>query len=78
MSTRERERINVEGGYRLCDIDRNTASSTFNQCIVTRGVGTNFEYARNELDATIFSVENRNEIKLGSNMEVEFGFRYDR
>ncbi len=78
MTTKERERINIEGGYRLCDIDRNTASSTFNECVVTRGVGTNFEYARNALDATIISAESRNEIKLGSNMNLEFGVRFDR
>ncbi|MFT5915037.1 MAG: hypothetical protein ACJAWV_004119 [Flammeovirgaceae bacterium] len=78
MTTKERERINIEGGYRLCDIDKNTASSTFNECVVTRGVGTNFEYARNSLDATIVSAESRNEIKLGSNMNLEFGVRFDR
>ena len=77
MTTRERERINVEGGYRLCDIDRNTASSTFNQCVLVRGIGTNFEYARNALDASIYSLESRNELELGKQL-IEFGFRYDR
>ncbi|NMM49878.1 TonB-dependent receptor plug domain-containing protein [Marinigracilibium pacificum] len=47
--TGEQEFINLESGYRLCDIDNNPASNSFNQCTAIRGLGTEFEYARNKL-----------------------------
>lgn len=78
MHTQEREYINLEKGYLLCDVDKNTASATFNQCVTTRGIGSNFDYARNALDATIFAAENRNEFKAGKHANIEFGFRYNQ
>jgi hypothetical protein len=61
VSTREIENYEVEGAYRLCDVDNNPASGTFDNCVITRGVGTDFKYGRNQLNANIASIENRHE-----------------
>ncbi|MEM9297058.1 MAG: TonB-dependent receptor [Bacteroidota bacterium] len=72
----EREFTDVEGGYRLCDVDNNLASATFNECIITRGIGTNFDFGRNTLEATIFNLESRNIYTVNNTTTVEFGFGY--
>lgn len=73
---REREFTEVEGGYRLCDVDKNIGSATFNDCIITRGIGTNYDYGRNTLNANILNTEVRNEIKLNDTNTLKFGFGY--
>jgi hypothetical protein len=77
LDTREREYVNVEGGYRLCDVDKNTSSSTFNECVLTRGAGTLFTYARNALDATILTARTQHELQVSDQVRMEFGVRYD-
>lgn len=69
----EREFKDVEGGYRLCDLDTDIGSDTFKECLITRGVGTNFEYSRNILDAQIVYLENKNSYNWNHNNTLEFG-----
>ena len=76
--TQEREYFDVEGAYRLCDVDNNPGSAGFNECAVTRGLGSNYRSGRNLLDARIINVLNRSELQLGEKNQVEFGFGYDR
>lgn len=73
VSTTEREFYNVEGAYRICDVDNNPGSNSFNDCVITRGIGTNFNYGRNELDATIINLELRNELLLSDWILLEWG-----
>ena len=75
MKTREREYINVEGGYYLCDVNTNTDSDGFNECIYVRGFGSQYHYGRNLLDATATSVDNRNTFILWDHTTIEAGFR---
>ncbi|UII19378.1 TonB-dependent receptor [Fulvivirga ligni] len=72
----EREYTDIEGGYRLCDVDKNLGSNSFNECVFIRGIGSNYDYGRNTLEANIVNVENRNEIILDDNDVVEFGLGY--
>ena len=76
--TQEREFFEVEGAYRLCDIDNNPGSAGFNECAVTLGLGSNYRSGRNLLDASIFNFQNKSEVQLGQNNQLEFGFGYDR
>ncbi|MEN7547232.1 carboxypeptidase-like regulatory domain-containing protein [Rapidithrix thailandica] len=76
LSTQERLFTNLEAGYRICDVDNNPGSSTFNDCAVIIGLGTNFNYARNFLDANIYALENRSEYSLSSSWKIDFGVRY--
>ncbi len=69
----EREFKDVEGGYRLCDLDTDINSNTFNECLITRGIGTNFEYSRNILDAQIIYLENKNKYEINRSNTLEFG-----
>jgi len=73
VSSSEREFKDVEGGYRLCDLDTDIGSNTFNECLITRGIGTNFEYSRNILDAQIIYLENKNTYDWNANNTLEFG-----
>lgn len=73
----EREYTEVEGGYRLCDVDKNLSSSTFNDCVFIRGIGTNYDYGRNNLTAEIINVENRHVVLAGKNT-IEFGLSYSK
>jgi len=77
MSTRERELVDVEGGYRLCDVDNNLASDNFNECILIRGIGSEFSYARNFLEASIYAAEWRNTWLPSDNFEIDWGLRID-
>lgn len=72
----EREFSNLESGYRLCDVNTNIGSANFNECVTIRGLGTQFDYARNRLDVGIFKIENRQTIELNPTSEVEWGLSY--
>lgn len=75
VSTQEREKIDIEGGYRLCDIETNQSKSDYNQCISVRGVGTEYRYARNKLDGVILQAMQRNYYQSDSGrFATEFGW----
>jgi hypothetical protein len=78
MKTVEREYADVEGGYRLCDVNKDPGSSNFNECIYIRGIGSYYNYARNKLKANIFNLENRNYYQLNYHNKIEFGIGYSR
>ena len=74
VSTQEKENFEVEGAYRLCDVDQKSQVDFSDKCIVTRAIGTHFDYGRNALNVHISTIENRNEWLINSNNLFEFGF----
>lgn len=74
--TQEREYFDVEAGYRICDVDKRVGSETFNKCISIRGIGTDFESARNKLDAGIINTEFRNAWIISDRSQINFGLGY--
>lgn len=78
VHTTERENYTVEGAYRLCDVDNNLGSSNFNECVLTRGVGTNFNYGRNKLEARLYHLEWKNEWLTSDYSVFETGVGYDK
>lgn len=76
MATLEREYLDLEGGYRLCDVDKNTSSSTFNDCVAVRGIGTRYTFARNRLRGKIWTVEQLNEWLPNKANKVEWGVNF--
>ncbi|MCF6361408.1 MAG: TonB-dependent receptor [Cyclobacteriaceae bacterium] len=76
MQTYEIENGEVEGGYRLCDVDKNLDSDNFNECIQIRGIGTLYRYARNNLDANIIDFELNGRYKFNEANSARFGVRY--
>ncbi|MEL6537174.1 MAG: TonB-dependent receptor [Bacteroidota bacterium] len=75
LLTSEREFFDVEGGYRLCDVDNDPGSSTFNECLATVGIGSLYRYGRNVLQAQLYHAETRNELVL-DNSKLEAGVSY--
>lgn len=72
----ERENFDIEGGYRLCDVDKNPNSVGFNNCLTTLGVGTDFDHGRNKLKAQILDIVNTNAVILNDKNKLEFGLGY--
>ncbi len=75
MQTYEIENGEVEGGYRLCDVDKNLNSDRFNECVQVRGIGTLYNYARNTLDANIIDFEMNGSYRINTNNNIQFGVR---
>ncbi len=73
LHTREREYYDIEGGYRLCDVDKRPGSETFDQCLTLRGIGTNYNHGRNRLEANVINVENQLSVGMGSTGILELG-----
>lgn len=71
--TTEREFFEVEGAYRLCDVNNSPGSSTFNECATIRAIGSIYESGRNRLEANLVNIENRNEVFLTDDITLEFG-----
>lgn len=70
--TLEREYYDVEGAYRICDVNVNPTNNQ-KECITIRGVGTNYRYARNRLTAKTFNAESHNTYYVNSRHMIEFG-----
>ncbi len=74
--SREREYYDIESGYLLCNVDTDPGSSGFNKCLTNIGIGTNYYYGRNLLDATLINIESRNEVVIDNKNTLEFGIAY--
>lgn len=77
VATREKESFEIEGAYRLCDLNTNPSSNTFNECILVRGTGTNYYSGRNRLDGTIIGAEQKNTFYINNTL-LEFGVKWDK
>lgn len=73
MHTREEENFDVEGAYRLCDVETNPSAEEVDECAVVRGIGTDYDYGRNRLNANIATLENRWEMLLNAQNVIEAG-----
>ena len=78
VRTRERENVDVEGGYRLCEVNARPGSSTFNSCVNERDVGSFYNYSRNVLAATLLQVTTRNYFFANPRHAFEWGGGWDR
>lgn len=76
IHTQEREYGDVEGGYRLCDVEMDPHSSQFNLCIFTRGAGTLYDYSRNQLQADIINVNYKETYKADARNKFQWGASY--
>ena len=74
VSTQESENFEVEGAYRLCDVDQKSQVNFDDKCTVTRAIGIDYDYGRNLLNVQISTIGNRNEWLINSNNLIEFGF----
>ncbi len=74
VQSREREFRDLEAGYRLCDVNT-TNGDNYGECLQERGIGSQYDYARNALLARIATAESRNILQLNSRNRFEFGVK---
>lgn len=74
----EQESIDLEAGYRLCDVDKNVGSATFDECISLRGIGTIYNYSRNQLSAVLIDAESALSYQINESQALNLGVAYSR
>lgn len=75
--TLEQEYFDIYAAYALGEVDSNIGSDTFGDVTFTRGIGTQLNHARNDLDALIVNAEVKGVHDL-KNHQIEWGFKYTR
>jgi hypothetical protein len=69
----EREFFDIETIYKLCEIETAQNSANFNECILTKGSGSNFRHARNELQVTILTLSHKGQYDWNSKNQLQWG-----
>lgn len=72
----EKESIDLESGYRLCDVDKDVGSDTFDECILVRGIGTLYNYSRNRLTAILIDAESSISYNFKESQQIKIGLAY--
>ncbi|MBU0939861.1 MAG: TonB-dependent receptor [Bacteroidetes bacterium] len=75
--TLEQEYFDILAQYRLGDVDVNIGSETYGNVSFTKGIGSQFNHARNNLDALIVNAEVKGFLDWKKNV-VEWGAKYTR
>lgn len=75
--TTEQEYFDILAEYRLGEVDTDIGGSGLGNVKFTRGVGSQLTHARNDLDALIFNVEHKGNIKLDDH-HLEYGVKFTR
>lgn len=58
-STAESERFTIQGQYRLGELERDLGSEQFGEVVRDLGIGTYLDHARNQLDASVYTVAHK-------------------
>lgn len=73
--TTEEEYSDVIASYELGEVDSNLGSETTGDVLTSRGIGSQFNRSRNDLDALIFNLEHKGSHTL-KNSVLEWGAKY--
>lgn len=77
--TQEQEYFDIFAAYFLGDVDTNIGSQTLGQVTFNRGVGTQLNHARNDLDALIINAEIKGTHQVNDKKhQIDWGFKYTR
>jgi hypothetical protein len=76
--TQEQEYYDILAQYRLGEVDSNIGSDTFGDVVFSRGIGSQLNHARNNLDALIINAEVKGFHKINEKTEIEWGAKYTR
>lgn len=76
--TQEQEYYDILAQYRLGEVDSNIGSETFGDVVFSRGIGSQLNHARNDLDALIFNTEVKGFHELNEKTQIEWGIKYTR
>lgn len=77
FSSLEDEKFDIEGAYRINELERDLGSDNFGNVKFNRGVGTFFDHSRNTLDATVFNVEHKGKV-VKEKHTTFWGVKYQR
>lgn len=75
--TVEQEYYDILAQYRLGEVDANIGSETFGDVVFSRGIGSQLNHARNNLDALIVTNEVKGNHKLNDNDGIEWSFKHN-
>lgn len=75
--TVEQEYYDILAQYRLGEVDANIGSETFGDVVFSRGIGSQLNHARNNLDALIVTNELKGNHKLNDDNTVEWSFKHN-
>ncbi len=75
--TQEQEYFDIFAAYFLGEVDSNIGSDTFGDVKFNRGIGTQLNHGRNDLDALIVNTEIKGFHKIKENT-VEWGLKYTK
>ncbi len=73
MHSAEREYFDIETAYKLCEIETSQNAANFNQCILTKGAGSSFRHARNQLQATVITLSHKGQYEWNKKNELLWG-----
>jgi hypothetical protein len=76
--TLEQEYFDIFAAYFLGEVDSNIGSDTFGDVTFSRGIGSQLNHARNDLDALIVNTEIKGFHNLKNQNTLEWGFKYTR
>lgn len=75
--TVEQEYYDILAQYRLGEVDANIGSETFGDVVFSRGIGSQLNHARNNLDALIVTNEIKGNHKLNDDNAIEWSFKHN-
>ncbi|MFS4492384.1 carboxypeptidase-like regulatory domain-containing protein [Maribacter sp. 2308TA10-17] len=73
--TNEQERSDIIAAYELGEVDSNLGSETVGEVTSSKGIGSQFNRARNDLDALIFNLEHKGK-NIKNQRSIEWGVKY--
>ncbi|HNP33420.1 MAG TPA: carboxypeptidase-like regulatory domain-containing protein [Flavobacterium sp.] len=77
--TQEQEYFDIFAAYYLGEVDTNIGSETLGQVTYNRGIGTQLNHARNDLDALIVNAEIKGTHQINNKKhQIDWGFKYTR
>lgn len=71
----EDEKFDIEGAYRIDELERDLSQDDFGDVKFNRGVGGFLDHARNTLDATVANIEHKGK-KISKNHTTYWGVKY--
>ncbi|ABG58876.1 TonB-dependent receptor [Cytophaga hutchinsonii] len=74
----EREYYDVESGYKINSVDQDPNSPSYNQDVITKGIGSYFEHGRNLFKAASINVNNRSTYHINKQNQIDFGASVQR
>ncbi len=75
FSSLEDEEFDIEGAYKIDELERDLSSDNFGDVKFNRGVGSFMEHSRNKLDAQVFNAEHKGK-KIKGNHTTFWGVKY--